>query len=396
MATSPTSTPKRLSYLSLNPLVPLPEESPKDYDTTKVKQRLEYSKHIGRRNISPRSEIFLQLYQEAAENALLMSNDNDRMPYYTRLYRYDRFMQANSFICKDPGQQQRDLEEKLLKLKRLEYYARYGDYLARELSFLREAAKMAKTVNHEELQQYWTTINTKMQNERTIYKGEGGKTDTDKIPTLLAVWNVAMEVNLPTERVEWVIEQYAERNLLVHSAVSELIQIGRWTGLAEILYNDAKDLAVTIPPSMKEDIANLSATISSLRQKFFLIDSGDEDSPWAWRATPDAVKYRNELRTKAESKAQAKAKLVEETVKRANQAVKLMEKQAELSKQAIQNKRKASQPFPLGEEILAKKIKEMEKVVGIQVQVRVKEQELGRLYAQREKAVNDMGNHNIG
>ena len=206
----------------------------------------------------------MQLYQEAAENALQVVNDKDRLVYYTQLYRYNRFIQANSFLCKEPSQQQKELEEKLLKLKRLEYFARYGDYLARELSFLRETPAVVKTGNHKDLQQYWTKINTKMQKEKSIYNGQGGKRDTGKMPTLLAIWNVANEVNLSTERVEWVIEHYAERNLLVHSIVTELMQIGRWTQLAELLYNDGKDLAVTIPPGMEADIDNMSATISSL------------------------------------------------------------------------------------------------------------------------------------
>jgi hypothetical protein len=42
--------------------------------------------------------------------------------------------------------------------------------------------------------------------------------------------------------------------------------------------------------------------------------------------------------------------------------------------------------------LLAKKSKEMEKVVGIQVQVTRKESELDKLYRTREKAVGALGN----
>jgi hypothetical protein len=56
----------------------------------------------------------------------------ENLSYCTQLYRYDQFIQRNSFLCKEPIQQQKELEEKLLKLKQLEYYYRYGDYLARE------------------------------------------------------------------------------------------------------------------------------------------------------------------------------------------------------------------------------------------------------------------------
>ena len=111
-----------------------------------------------------------------------------------------------------------------------------------------------KTDNYQELYQYWTTVNEKMQEEKSRYESCRGKSDPNEIPTRLAICDVAKEVKLPTERVVWVNEQYAERKLLVQSSVAELIRLGPWSKLADLLYNDAKDLAVTIPPQMEDDI----------------------------------------------------------------------------------------------------------------------------------------------
>ena len=393
-----SSTSIAFSYLSLDASNPSPEQSPSDYTPAKVQKRLEYARHVGRRNISPRSEIFLQLYRDAAINALAVTENKDRLDYCTQLYRYDKFLEANSFMGEEPTKEQKELEEKLLKLKRLEYYARYSDYWARELSLLKETALMVKTENYEELQQYWTTINEKLQadkNDKDWFEKELGKLDRGKMPTIIAVRSVAKELKLPTERVVWVIERYAERNLLVHFSVTELIQLGRWSKLADLLYHDAKDLALVIPPQMEDDIDKMSGIISSIKDKFFTVEEGDEDFPEAWRANEDANKYRKDLRAKTEAKDKTKADLVEAAVKRASEAAKKREKQAALVEKAMLGKRKASQEFPLGEAILAKKTREMEKVIGIQTQVESKEKELDRHYQKRDKAIDALGNLDI-
>ena len=55
-------------------------------------------------------------------------------------------------------------------------------------------------------------------------------------------------------------------------------------------------------------------------------------------------------------------------------------KQEELTNKVILAKNKLSQPFPLGEAVLAKMLREVEKVVGIQAQIIVKEAELDKLW----------------
>jgi hypothetical protein len=385
---------QHFSYLSLNPPAPEPESSPHSYTPEKVEERLKYVRErMKERNITPRSEIFLQLYQEAAESALEATDEASRIACCTRLYRYDQFIQDNSFLSEERTSAQRELEEKLLKLKRLEYHVRYGDYLARELGILKDTATTLQTDNHHELQQYWTIIASKMKAEKEVFNQPSiDKTKPRNIPTLLAIWAAAAAVKLSRERVEWLIGNHAEWNSLVHSGVTQLMQAGHWSQLATNLYHDAKDLPMVIPSGMEEDIENMSAVISSLRTRYFFIDEGDEDDPDTWIANEEAIRYRHALRAETDAKNQKKAEIVEEMVKRAGKAAEKRAKQAELVGNAILGKRQASQPFPLGEEILAKKTKEMEKVVGIQLQVTRKESELEKLYSVREKAVIALGN----
>jgi hypothetical protein len=193
-----------------------------------------------------------------------------------------------------------------------------------------------------------------------------GKMGLKNISTLLAIWAAAAVVKLFRERVEWHVENYAERNTLAHCGVTQLMQAGHWSQLAVNLYHDAKDLLMVIPPGMEEDIENISAVISSLRARYFIIDEGDEDDPDTWRANEEAARYRHALRAETDAKNKKKAEIVEEMVVRAGKAAEKRVKQAELVGNAILGKKKASQTFPLGDEVLAKKSKEMEKIVGSQ------------------------------
>ena len=139
----------------------------------------------------------------------------------------------------------------------------------------------------------------------------------------------------------------------------------------------------------------MSAVINGLKERFFDVDPGDEDVPSAWVRNQKARDYRNEMRAKADLKKQAQDKLVQKMAQQANEAAQKRQTQSDLVSKAILGKRKASQPFPLGEAILEKKRKEMEKVVGIQVEVDKKEKELERLYEKRKGALDALRNLDI-
>lgn len=71
MNNQPKST-TRVAYVTLEPPAPSPEKSPSSYTSEKIQDRLRFvqiTKAIG--DITPRCEIFLRLYTDAAENGLI-------------------------------------------------------------------------------------------------------------------------------------------------------------------------------------------------------------------------------------------------------------------------------------------------------------------------------------
>jgi hypothetical protein len=299
MDSQPT-TPTRVSYMTHEPPAPSPEKSPSSYTPEKIQDRLKFVKHVKEsRDITPRSEIFLQLYTDAAENALASRNVDNRLSYCQQLYRYDNFIQQNTFLSMQRSQDQKELERKLLSLKKLEYYLRYGDYLAQECKALKDASK---ELNSKVLQDYWTNVNARMKEERTLFKKHGDKTRPQDISTLTAIWEAANAIRIDRDRAQWVIGRHAERNEMAHSSVLELLQAGHWTELALILYHDRKDLPLVVPPEMNKDIERMTELIDNLRDKYYIIERGDEDEPDTWRPTEEAARFRAALRLKEEEK----------------------------------------------------------------------------------------------
>ena len=268
------------------------------------------------------------------------------------------------------SQDQKELETKLLRLKRLEYYLRYGDYLAQDCKALKDASK---ELNSKELQDYWTNVHAKMKEEQTLSKKYSSNTRPEIISTLMAIWEAANAIRIDNDRAQWVIGRYAERNEMANSSVLELFQVGHWTELALILYHDRKDLPLVVPPEMNNDIERMTEFIDDLRDKYYIVEGGDEDDPHAWMPNEEAVRFRAAVRLKGEEKERKKAELIEMAMKKARGE----SKANELLDTAITGKRKASRP--LDRDLLAKKEKEMEKVVYIQIQVERKEQELEKL-----------------
>lgn len=367
----------------LDPPAPSPEKSPSSYTPEKIQNRLKFGERIKQsRDITPRSEIFAEIYIEAAENALAIEDPHQRLSYCRQLYRYDIFIQMNSFLSVKQSQEERELQEKLLRLKRLEYFFRYGDYLAQYCKVLKNAST---ELGSKELDNYWTNVIVKLKIERPIWDKFGMATKSKDIPTLTAIWRAATAIKIDNHRAEWVIEKYAERNNMVHSRIVELLQTGFWTELALILYHDRKDLPLVIPPDMDDDIERMTELIDDLRDKYFIIEKGEEENPNSWTPSEEAKGYRAAIRLKEEEKERKEAEHMELIMKKARKEA----RDEQRLDTAILGKRKASRS--LNRQQLAKKRKEMEGVIGIQKQIEKWEEQLEALYKMRDEMVAKLG-----
>lgn len=103
-----------ITYLSLgrNRLVPLP--SPGGYSDSVVERRLSYVEMQKRRDLTPRSRIFLQLYETTAAMLLAEADPQKRRSHQKSLQQYDDFLDKNQDILIANTKVEREIEESLL------------------------------------------------------------------------------------------------------------------------------------------------------------------------------------------------------------------------------------------------------------------------------------------
>jgi hypothetical protein len=99
----------------VDPSAPSPEKSPDAYTADKLQERLGFVERFKtERKITPRSELFLQLYEAAAQNALASEGQKDRLQCCNQLYRYDTFLKENRFISQKSSEAQEEIQQNML------------------------------------------------------------------------------------------------------------------------------------------------------------------------------------------------------------------------------------------------------------------------------------------
>ena len=265
----------------------------------------------------------------------------------------------------------------LLKLKRLEYYARYGDYLGRSAREMKEVAKGNKDIEPV-LKQYWTKIQRQLKQEHVILDRLKYPTQED-VPTHYALWTLARDLNIPSDHVEWSIECYAERNKLFHPGIDEMIQNRQFDDLARVLSQDLHDVERSLPIDKKDDIAKMTALILRLQDKFFNVVKGDEDHPAAWGRTDEMVQLSAQCRNDPTSWQRQKHELIRELHEKA------LARKRHYAGLAISGKRMRLRS-PMDDEEKQKRLYDGEKMVGISEQCEEKAAQLRELYDKRDGA----------
>lgn len=296
-----------ITYLSLgrNRLVPLP--SPGGYSDSVVERRLSYVEMQKRRDLTPRSRIFLQLYETTATMLLAEADPQKRRSHQKSLQQYDDFLDKNQDILIANTKVEREIEESLLKLKLFEYFARYGDYFAFQSSRIKKVAEDMKVEGRETLRGYWTDIAKDIQVEMEVAKLNGKTLVCPKRASMLVAVGKFMGVS--SDSLITSIMAYGEQNSLVHSGINEFLQKKHYSTVAKLLWQDEKDLPLIMPPERSEEKEALLQIIVALREDIFDIEPGEEDNYQSWNHNKASGKVRadRELAEAREAEIAAKA-----------------------------------------------------------------------------------------
>lgn len=127
-----------LNYMAItSPLTAL--ENPSSYTDNEVELRLTFFQKTNSRNLTPRSQIFIDLYQKTSLLLLSETDPTKRALHQSSLQLFDKFLEENNTIFNET-RSHAELRENLSRLKLFEYYSRYGDYFAYQSSKLKKAA----------------------------------------------------------------------------------------------------------------------------------------------------------------------------------------------------------------------------------------------------------------
>ena len=271
------------------PEPPIPEASPSLYTTERLQQSLVYAeKYLKRRDISPRSELFIQLYKEELKDALEADEMEQREYHALMVMAEERLIQDKGFLRPLKSTDKVELEDELLQLRELQYLQRYGDYMKIIPTRLRLYASKHKLENWQLIsgKNYWSRIAITIKEEEDARKEAvrvGAALDKFRMPTTAAVCIACADLGISEELALWSIQEYGVRNQEVHRDLNDLKSTGAFPLLASTLCADRNDLRSTFSSIKAEmDIHHLQSIIQNEIDECFEDTDDNPNYPDAW------------------------------------------------------------------------------------------------------------------
>lgn len=300
------------------PEIPVPEASPSLYTRERLQQSLVYAERcLKRRDISPRSELFMQLYKEELKDALKAETTEQRENHAMMVMAEERLIQDKGFLQPLKSAKSAELEDQLLQLRELGYLVRYGDYMKIIPTRLRLHASKHKSENWQSISGsiYWSRIAVTLREEEEAREEAvrvGSELSKLSMPTTAAVYVACADLGISEEFALWSIEEYGTRNRKVHRDLDDLKREGEFPLLASTLWADRNELSSTFSSIKSEtDITHLKAIIQSEIDTWFEDTSDQPNHPASWAPSPALRQFYKDAVQKAN-------KPSKDEVKRAN------------------------------------------------------------------------------
>jgi len=281
-----------------DPAYPAAENSPLDYGVDQLQIRVDYAKTLKRRKVTPRTSYFATEYLNASENALAAEQDpsmseDAKQELRERVHQFDKRMKCNESLWYIPNRAVQTFCDNISRPRKLEFYARYGDYLSRNVKFLKYATKEHEHLRQHQsvFKQYWTSIANIIGDERKMQQEDK---KTWNIPTIDAVESCAFAMGIPSERIFGAIKEYGERDSLFQPDLDPLLYRGKHYNVAEMLSQDYQDLEALSQKGDDHASASMQSLILWIRDQLFTLRKGDEAWPGKWIPTDVIIKMRSQ------------------------------------------------------------------------------------------------------
>lgn len=285
------------------PPIPVPGKSLQDYTPVKIKAGLAYAderRRAPQRKLSPLAEAAIRRYESACKDALLAKSQQESFDAISRLREYEKSLAYNTLLDGAGTEDMQKMMDKLIHWRRLELFARYGDYLVRICREFKKKAQLYETEFCDLLSKwdnYWTDINRSLQEEKPRWeeRGKTGEVPNSDVKMHLAVKSACQHVGLDYTQILQAIRLYADQNELMHASVDELITRADWYALARQLSTDWAEVEAVVPEHLHWTTYLIKKLIRDMIADFFDLRV-ESAQPSSWIARPKLADQAIEAR----------------------------------------------------------------------------------------------------
>lgn len=226
--------------------------------------------------------IYLAACRQYLDEEVINFPDTPKHALLSEIRDYEKKMSEDSWSDAMTDEETRRFHSSLIKLRRYEYYARYGDFTQRLAHELRVAAAAAGTDLWENLSrsQPWSVISQKLMEEESQWKRWGTHHGTDKVSTSYAVYMACLTIGMDFDTMTSVIRVYGARNQALHNHLGTMLAKGNTLGVAMMIAADLNDLSSVIPIQLQDHETHMRAILIELRDRWFEVDMSDSLRPW--------------------------------------------------------------------------------------------------------------------
>ncbi len=342
---------------SQDPSPPVPESNLKDYTKARLNQGISYAANVlARRNISPRSEEFLDYYKNEVSIALKAKTHKEKVESISAVRTLEVMIAKNYFLRPTNSLENQEADCALIELRELQYFHRYGDYIKILPNQIRQCASQNKLNGWEHIsgRHQWSKVAEALAEEQILITkvartGTWAPEEELDIPATTAVKAACRRLGLDEDLVRWSISAYAERNETVHRDLEWLKETVDFGQLAKVLYQDLRDIYCVFSKTRSKTDRDYLATIITMEIQKCFDTSVDEDDPIYWMTRKELVETSRMAREEKNrpSKIAVKAVNIKEAQRRSEEKASRNVAPPPLSK-----KRVASTERVAGREIL--------------------------------------------
>ena len=252
---------------------PQPESDLSQYSLKRLQEGLSYIDAAAKRNITPRTEVFLKMHKDAYKNAL--NDESPDMASLAVVQALDQVYYSSAFYLRPRSSEDHHKLMTFIQFRQRDMICNYGDYLGQEFQNIRVSLKELSKGASDEVQSAKLSLAT----PRTCVQSDDELKGESSNELKKHVYVCCGVLGIDPDHMLWLIDQWAERNRVFHNNIREYIENCQWSSLATQLCLDIKEILNVAPD--RDTAEQYNKVLLRIRDTYFT--TMDSDDPQHWR-----------------------------------------------------------------------------------------------------------------